>query len=90
MQAISDIDAAGLTNTSDPYARDIVEKWFPGGIDWDIQSRVERFFDTVLKDFKPDFVQLNSGPWDFRVCSLCHLLSPTCTYLVRLHAACGG
>lgn len=57
----------GMINTSDPYAYSIMEKHFEGGDDWHLESRVDRFFDTSLQDFDPDFVQVDSGPWDFRV-----------------------
>ncbi|WVF72585.1 hypothetical protein IAT40_007402 [Kwoniella sp. CBS 6097] len=60
------IHTYGLANTSDPYVLDIVSRSYPGGKDFDLQSRAKRFFETSLSDFKPDYIQLNGGPWDFR------------------------
>ena len=67
---IAQIHTYGLANTSDPYAYDIVSRSYPGGLDFDGRSRTIRFFNTTLKGYKPDYIQLNAGPWDFRVSQL--------------------
>jgi len=58
----------GMANTSDPAVNEVLDKAYQGmGKDWDLQSRVHRWWNTTLKGFEPDYVQLNSGAWEYRV-----------------------
>lgn len=56
----------GMANTSDPAVNAILDKTYSGK-DWDLQSRVHRWWNTTLSGFVPDYVQLNSGAWEYRV-----------------------
>jgi hypothetical protein len=56
----------GMANTSDPAVNAVLDKTYVGA-DWDLQSRVGRWWNTTLKGFTPDYVQLNSGAWEYRV-----------------------
>ncbi|KLT40217.1 hypothetical protein CC85DRAFT_287743 [Cutaneotrichosporon oleaginosum] len=62
---IAMIHIYGMANTSDPAVNAVLDKTYIGA-DWDLQSRVTRWWNTTLKGFTPDFVQLNSGAWDYR------------------------
>lgn len=56
----------GMANTSDPAVNAVLDKTYTGK-DWDLQSRVHRWWNTTMAGFVPDYVQLNSGAWEYRV-----------------------
>lgn len=56
----------GMANTSDPAVNKVLDQTYTGK-DWDLQSRVERWWNSTLEGFVPDYVQLNSGAWEYRV-----------------------
>lgn len=56
----------GMANTSDPEVNKVLDKTYTGK-DWDLQSRITRWWNTTMADFTPDYVQLNSGAWEYRV-----------------------
>lgn len=57
----------GFSNATDPTTFGYLQKCFPGGPEYDFETRVPRLFEQQLKGYVPDYVQVGGGAWDFLV-----------------------